>query len=279
MNTSAIIATSILSLLSLAAIVSWLLAKRRTQQQYAGLAALKQLKNLVVAIQKHRGLSCAFLNGDQQQIHALEQQQREVAKSQQLLADNSFVASQSRWDSFLQHWPRLQQSWKENNLENNIAQHSLMIKNLLFLSQDLAGFYCLTTLSKQHKNIDFLWHELLETAESIGQVRALGTGLAAAKKSSSVERIRLAFLHNKISQIDAKSLNHFANSFVPDDPAYQPLLEHLLTTIDEELIKKPNPSISVNEYFKQASKVLDGLYQLFDAGIAHLEAQQHAKHE
>ncbi|BEU01806.1 hypothetical protein OAG1_06060 [Agarivorans sp. OAG1] len=278
MNTSVIIATSVISLLLISVAISWLLAKRRTQQQYAGLAALKQLKNLVVSLQKHRGLSCAILNGDQQQSAALNAQQKQIVSAHLSLSEDSFVSRQARWDSFNQHWPRLQQNWPSNNLENNIAQHSLMIKNLLFLSQDLASFYCLSSLSKQHKNIDFLWFELLETAESIGQVRALGSGLAAAKQSSSVERIRLAFLHNKIAQIDSQSLNHFAHSFIPNDPAYQPLLEQLLDTIEVELINKPQPTISVNEYFQQASKVLEGLYQLFDAGIAHLEAQQHAKH-
>ncbi|MGY5450696.1 nitrate- and nitrite sensing domain-containing protein [Agarivorans sp. MS3-6] len=277
MNTSAIIAACIVSLIIIGACISLLITKRQNAQQYAGLAALKLLKDLVVALQKHRGLSSAILNGDKQSNAELERQQQHIHRCQHSLTENRFICQQARWDSFHQHWPRLQQNWRSNNLENNIAQHSLMIKNLLFLAQDLATFYSLSSLSKQHKNIDFLWHELLETAESIGQVRALGSGLAAAKKSTSVERIRLAFLHNKIGQIDAKSLNHFAHVFVPQDSAYQSLLEQLLTTIEVELINKPQPSISVSDYFQQASNVLEGLYQLFDAGIAHLE-QQNTKH-
>ncbi|WP_432454585.1 MULTISPECIES: nitrate- and nitrite sensing domain-containing protein [unclassified Agarivorans] len=278
MNTSAIIAISVLSIIALGLSLSWLLGKQHSQQQYAGLNTLKQLKNLLVALQKHRGLSSAILKGNTQAEAELATQQQQIRRYQSTLCEDQFIAEQARWDSFSQHWQSLQHSWQNNNLENNIAQHSLMIKNLLFLAQDLAGFYSLANLSKQHKNIDFLWFELLETAESIGQARALGSGLAAANQSSSVERIRLAFLHNKIAQIDAHSLNHFADSFIPQDPSYQPLLEKLLQTIQLELINKPRPTINVADYFQQASAVLDGLYQLFDAGIAHLEANQTTKH-
>ncbi len=277
MNTILLISAGVLSLIVLSGLLSWTLGRHRLKQRYAGLQTLKQLKNLIVSLQKHRGLSSAMLNGDKQQAKALQQQQQDIKDYSQQLANEAFVSAQSRWDSFVQHWAKLQHSWKDNNLENNIAQHSLMIKNLLFLSQDLAEYYSLSSLSKQYKNIDFLWYELLETAESIGQVRALGSGLAAAQHSTSVERIRLAFLHNKIGQIDAQSLNHFAHSFILETPAYQGLLEELLITIEQELINKPQPTIPVNEYFQQATKVLEGLYQLFDAGIAHLEAQQNAK--
>ncbi len=277
MNTILLISAGVLSLIILMVLLSWTLGRHRLKQRYAGLNTLKQLKNLIVSLQKHRGLSSAMLNGADQQAKTLAQQQQDIKSYCLMLENEAFITAQSRWDSFVQHWAKLQQSWKENNLENNIAQHSLMIKNLLFLSQDLAEYYSLSSLSRQYKNIDFLWYELLETAESIGQVRALGSGLAAAKKSTSVERIRLAFLHNKIGQIDAQSLNHFADSFIPEQPTYQGLLEQLLATIEQELINKPQPNISVNEYFQQATKVLEGLYQLFDAGIAHLEAQQNAK--
>lgn len=264
----------VLAAMALSVLASRYITKRRLRQtRRSGLALLSQLKELVVRQQQHRGLSSSYLKGNQQALSDLQRLQQELRSWQTRLNDHAYITKQTRWQSYLQHWQRLHASWQSNTLENNITQHSLMIRNLLYFAEDIAIEFEINSLDGQGLSVSFLWHELLLTAESIGQARALGSGLASAGHSSSVERIRLSFLHQKIAETDPATLDQYSYWLLPEKQLRWDSLARLQQTIEQDLIKTETPSISVQEYFRQATEVLDAIYQVYDAGIEHLSRE------
>ncbi len=229
--------------------------KNKQARQLQGINWLKKLKRLLTAMQQHRGLSMGYLNGDKalvKRIQPLEesinQQIREINLEKDWLQDNLV------WFGINDHWLRLSVHYEEYESEHNFRQHCHLIANLLSLIEDCAEYHHLHELVYTQKdNANLLWSQLLITAEHIGQARAIGTSIAAAQKSSAVQRIRLNYLQTSINEFIA----------TPNQQLDNTLIVELLTTIDTKILSD-TASISAEAFFNLATAALDSLSDNFD---------------
>lgn len=120
-----------------------------------------------------------------------------------------------------------------------------------------------------------IWREVVQAAEWAGQARALGTGIAAAGRSSAEQRVRLRFLYQKIEQLAGSAfatlqpqceLFHLAQR--------QRVIEDFLLCIEQELLGREQPTIAAKTYFQRATQAIDELLALVDTALLQLQPQR-----
>jgi len=239
------------------------------QQQITGFQVLTQLRRLLTSVQQHRGLSNGLLNGDLNLASRLSQHTALVNDIINCINQNYKTAvldekSQplSRWQSITEHWPRLAQNTRKLTPENSLQQHNKLILNILYFIDDISEQHQIYKIADmQGESMHHDWLELLFTAESIGQIRAIGTGVAAGKECTSVERIRLNYL--------CHSLQQSLDDGLPLSDAAP--IKNLLNTISER-ITIPNPDIEAEQFFNIASECIEIVFNEFDTISRQLEA-------
>jgi len=232
---------------------------------------ISHIKSLITLIQTHRGLSSAWLNGDktkQGQLTIIENQSKTEI---QHLEQQEPIVKNNRWMAFSDHWKRLNKHDSSRDPENNFTQHTQLIANLLYLLEDEAERSHLNAVSLPNlPSIGFVWRELVVTTETIGQSRAIGTGVATRKKCSSVHKIRLSFLQQNILKTmnetlsKLSSLERFTSKHVDLLKTAKSKMQFLSTTIECELVSANEVTINQDEYFTLATETIKALDNIFE---------------
>lgn len=230
----------------------------RQKMRQSGLQHITTLRQLLAAIQQHRGITNGVLCGDDKLQSRLPALQRDINHHLQTLTNlDEVVRSTSSWRSVEDKWPKARTEFKLWSAEQNLFNHNLLLASVLESVEECAQHYRLTELlQKEGESIALLWNDLLRVAECIGQARALGTGVAAKSACSSVERIRLKYLH--------QSIHHFVA--LPHQSDY-PTVKRLLATIETKVLVGV-PSVSAVHYFDDATAALDEVFRVFDERVA-----------
>ena len=236
------------------------------QKQITGIHSLKLLRVLLAGIQKHRGQTMAYIKGEKDALPIIEGLQRRVNLDIQAVEQaGAWFKSNEQWLSLTQHWYRLEENYSQLTVEDNLEQHGKLIKNILYLIEEMAEEHFLLRVEQfKRYGCDSLWKDLLTTAEYMGQARALGVGIVASGECSSVERIRIHYLHDKIKA----SIARLADK-MPTVWQANPTVTRLIQCLAEDLTNNPK-ALSSTEYFELATKAIDSLYEQFDKALAWL---------
>jgi hypothetical protein len=240
---------------------------------------LERLKNLFIHIQRHRGLTSACLQGDQN-VRVTVQGLRVSLDKQWLDLTIAFpdLLEDSLFEGVYSHWDRLKIRWENQAMKNNIDQHNRLINNLLFLIENHAVQHIELSQISRASGLDVIWKELLEMIEAIGQTRAIGVGMVAAKISSPIERIQLKFLIEKLNrhltELDSaiESDNHFPDKSYGINMQWSKVLiveakknaEVFSSFILNNLVSENDIAVSTEDFFKLASDAIEPLDSIFD---------------
>lgn len=227
-----------------------------------GVVYLQHLRELLTYVQQHRGLTTGFINGNHAAKSDIEALSLKIKRALvQVDEAGEWIHSNVKWASLIDHWSRLGQLYLQANPDKNFNQHNVLIANLLYLIDDVADAHHLTKVTGDAMDTD--WRYLLSIAEYIGQVRALGTGVAAKGVCSSVLRIQLNHLRNKI----ASSVDGAWPVQARTD------IQQLLHCIETQLIVD-QPSIKPDDYFKLATCCIEHVLYQFDHQIGRLQYRE-----
>ena len=268
------VVSALIVLLISAGIVAVLLRRFQTlrlQRQQLGLEWMRRLKDLLSHMQKHRGLSNAFLNGSESALADIELLQSDIQLDLKgLMVTGEWVANDLRWQNITQHWQKLSDSFSTLPADNNLNQHNQLIQSLLFSIDDVAQRYDLLLLKCPDEiPLHLSWREILPIAECVGQARAVGVGVAVQNHCDSVARIRLNYLRQKIETNTQLLWREIA-----PDQKQQTSVAVLLECIEHKIIKE-RPDIDAEDYFALATAALEGLHQQFDAMIRTQQLRLH----
>lgn len=234
--------------------------KRRQQRQAKGLQWLSSFRELLSHIQKHRGLTSGYLNGGENLVSEIESLQRKVSSDFSMITRvDHTIEGNSRWCGLTQHWARLAGNYPSHTTAHNLSQHNMLIKNVLYLIDDLAQDCDLLLLKNSNdKPLHLYWRELLLAAEYIGQARAVGIVVSTAMHCDSISRIRLNYLCEKIEMNTQRLWQQLG-----DDLKQTNSIQELLDCIHRELILE-RPNISPADFFELATAAIDALLEQFD---------------
>lgn len=246
---------------------------------------LERLKGLLIHIQRHRGLTCAFLQGDKHALINIQRLAVELdAKWRQLISNHPELVEDPLFEGIQNHWERLSVRWQSLQFQNNMEQHNRLINNLLFLIENHAVQHIELNKLARTTGLDVIWKELLEATEAIGQTRAIGVSLVAAKRSAPIERIKLKFLTDKVSRQLAElqtSLNsnraraaqingidmRWANPIIQDA---QDKAQALNVCINQHLMVDQEITLNTDSFFKLATDAIEPLETIFNHTTAGL---------
>lgn len=257
--------------------VSFFLISQKSKMiktQSLGLLQIKGLKTLIVLIQKHRGMTSGIISGDNSLKPELAKVSGDIHREVNKLQQEQDLADNERWLGFLEHWEKLQSQALTLTPDNCFKQHTLLISNLLFLLEDKAEQQLLSaTYTPNFSYVGVLWRELLHVSECIGQARALGTSVLASEQCTSVAKIRLTFLHQKIESI-SDSVYHIMDVSggsskelpIQLDEAKRKVTE-FIQLIKEELLTDGVSQVSAQSYFNTATSALDAYILIFDTQV------------
>lgn len=264
--------------LLLISVLSFSHYKKRQQHntQRQGLKRIREIKRLITLVQKHRGLTLAWLNGDTSVDDQLTQLKKNINSLNNFVLHTN-ISHNDRWISYYDHWQRLLTTKLGQSILNSYDQHCLMVKNLSYLLEDTAEHHMLTADYIQNMpNIGYAWRELIITVENIGQSRAIGTAVTSKKHCSSVDKIRLNFLTLNMGKISRDTFVKL--SYAPDQKVKHDTLlklaktkmENLIETIQEQLINSAHIEIDHHHYFKLATDTIEEFDNIFEHQIKQL---------
>lgn len=252
------------------------LQRQKRQHIQLNIQQLALLRALIAGLQRHRGLSNGVLCGDA----SLSQ---DLATARQGLDQHIHTAQaldsthRDAWHSLIDHWSRMREG-RSSDQANNLAQHHLIIRNSIFLMEDVASEIDLSEGRAELGYLPCIWREVIQAAEWAGQARALGTGIAATGQSSAEQRVRMRFLYQKIELLAGTAfatLQHHSDEH-PQANGFrlqhgQQVMADFLACIKQELLGQEKPLIAAKVYFQRATQAIDELLALVDAALAQLQ--------
>jgi len=274
-----------LPLLLVTALVSLILLfhglHRRRQRQkrqhiQLNIRQLALLRALISGFQRHRGLSNGVLCGDTSLNQDLATARQGL--DQHIQAAQAFDSThRAAWNSLIDHWSRMREG-RSSDRANNLAQHHLIIRNSIFLMEDVASEIDLTEGRAELGYLPCIWREVVQAAEWAGQARALGTGIAAVGQSSAEQRVRMRFLYQKIELLADTAFATLQRHATDHPQADVFRLQHrkqrvadFLRCTKEELLDQEQPLIAAKTYFQRATQAIDELLALVDVALAQLQ--------
>ena len=240
----------------------------------AGIRANRQVKQLLLDLQQHRGMANAYLNGDGSFKARIEKKQAEIDRDIAALDDllqRELITAQ-RWNAIKSDWQKLRGEVLSLQQEESFRRNSALIRAVLYSMGDVAersqiagGCNVDTGLIKA------LWSDIPVVAEGLGKARGLGSGVAAKGHCSGVARIKLRFLEERVGEIMKWVDDDFASRAATLDAALiqswegtHRTVSEFLALLERTLLESERPSIDAEHYFAAATKALDAVFLVFD---------------
>ncbi len=267
--------------ISIASVLLLVLAVRGRRQQRLqhrqlrlGLIHLSRLQQLIMLCQQHRGTSNAVVNGDQSlrpQLMNLQQQIDSFINDRQ----NQVLERFPQWQSFIDHWPRLKQSVLDSNQKAFllVRQHNVMIDVQLSLIDDVSRYYRLHLLMLDNMTrVSEVCLDTLRVAETIGQMRAIGSGICSRGRVDGADAIALEFLHRSVQGRTEELLRELQSIKNPQLrevlnnqlPLIRDHISHLLQLVEQEVLSKKITQLDATKYFSVATRPIGAVLDSFN---------------
>lgn len=245
-------------------------------RQVDGIEVIKRIKSLISLIQIHRGLFSALLNGDNTASAKLINIKSDIGHEIDGI-NSTFACALERWASIEDHWGRLSNHSKDKSVSYNFDQHTSLIKNIAYFLEDVAESAHLTAdYLTGFDNVGYIWRELLQTTENVGQCRAIGTGVVVQRNCSSVDKIKLNYLLQTLTEISESTLQKLP--YLPDEQReHARLIEKskanmskLFSVIKTELLGDQTITMDSRIYFDLATDTMAGINEIFEHQLKQL---------
>jgi len=250
-------------------------AKKTTQ--YDGISLLSSIWEITIPMQKHRGMVNAKLHGASGFSKKIKVMEVSLAKGFNTLTSQVAIFQPEKSSSVTelqQTWQRLLSNTATMKPEAIFAAHTALITRLNQLGFDIADSAELV------QNPDLASHYLFDTlirrlpflADNIGQMRGMGSGIAAVKTITDNQKLRTSIFVQKISDLfnDLKrDLLVFSNNHPINVPRLTESLDAAksaiqpFTTIIEQQYLGPNPiSIPPKDFFELGTTTINKITSL-----------------
>lgn len=271
---------------SAALLMLWQRLRGRGRKDLPGFAETlvvsRHLFMLLIHVQKHRGMSSAWLAGDAGFLPRLRDQAVLVETLLPALQAHArleggralpcFTANEV--GLFIFRWRNLVESQAGKQAEQSIAEHGQLIAQLLRWLSAL-GERRIEPLfaGDQLGRVRNFAHRLPLLTECLGQARAIGSSVAARQACSAVARVRLMFLVGRAEALldqaaqaaDDGRISRQARSMIGD-------LTHVVRT---SMLLNDGVSVSPDAYFVIASRAIDAVVAWIDDSGGRLQGLLH----
>ncbi|MHB9118145.1 MAG: nitrate- and nitrite sensing domain-containing protein [Burkholderiales bacterium] len=249
----------------------------------SGIRVNRLVKQLLLDLQQHRGMASAYLGGDKSFAARLEQKRGAIERDLAALDEQRGLGLMTlpRLEGIRKDWQALRKDIAGLTMEASFLRHCELIRAVLYLMGDVAERSQIAgTCAADAALVNALWSKLPAAAEGLGQARAMGASVAALGYCSSVARIKLRFLEERVGETmgwvgrDLARAGQFQAQVEPVSRAWEvshQAVREFLALLDETLINAEQPTIDAEHYFGAATQTLDSVFRVFDQASDMLE--------
>ncbi|OTE96714.1 hypothetical protein BCS42_12690 [Crenothrix sp. D3] len=250
-----------------------------------GIPPVQNLLELVRLLQKHRGLSARLLSGDKEaavQRDATKQEaNKTIATLNPMIKAIPNEAINKDWDSITQHWKTLQNQVDkgEVTVAQSFQEHIDVIEDYLTLNDKIADQYGLTLdpEAKTYFMIQAFVYANPALTETLGKLRALGSGVLVKKEAIPADLQRLSGLIDLTVSQRKVALGSLEKAFALD-PRIKTELEGLTKTASDnyttaielarkEILTAPQLTYEASNYFDTYTKTIDSYSKRNEKGM------------
>ena len=240
------------------------------------LTACRALLALIAHFQQHRGMSSAWLAGDQGFKQRLEGKGREIEACIPSLRDIARREGErvhpcltlNDLDLFRFNWANLHEKLPGLSVEQSIAQHSFLIEQLLHWLAALgeSRVELLLDAPAARGLVRNYASRLPALTECLGQARALGMSVAARHGCSAVVRVRLMFLVARAEALLKQASEAGGEGAVADKATRG--VQQMARVIRTQMLLSSGITVAAQEYFEVASGAIDHVFAwIGDSGV------------
>jgi methyl-accepting chemotaxis protein len=230
-----------------------------SQIEIAGAKTLPYAKELIVDTQKLRGKTAQYLSGDRGAKAGMdslkEKIKQDIENFDTSLQEANLKGVQQLFNSLKSEILSFNSQIETMDTNNAIQGYVQIVKketdlvikigdmSNLVLDPDLDTFYL----------IDSLVNRLFIMSESMGQIRAIGSGILVKKRSNVQKHLKLTILNHSLNSAFSSVQNGFASAY-----SYNPQLESILNPITSEI------ELKIKNIDKEIQNILEKNYKLSD---------------
>jgi diguanylate cyclase (GGDEF)-like protein/PAS domain S-box-containing protein len=252
-----------------------------SQRELAGRALLPYVSNTIRLLQQHRGRSAAILGGDS----AMEKARAATAWETNAAFDAIYrhlpgrLIGNERFRLIVSGWESLRAEGMGWTAENNFASHTRLIGQMLLFMGTVADEYALTLDPDidTYYLIDSTVIKLPMAIEQLGQLRAYGSGILAAKRVSTDQKVTVQTLIAGLANAQESLAFNLEKT-----GRYNPSIQGVLAASSREIggsidrviqrvrsdILQEQFSLNPESFFALATEGIDTIYQLIDTTLA-----------
>lgn len=247
------------------------------QREQAGMVTVGKVVKVLVEVQKHRGLNSAYLSGD---ASALAKLQGVNTKQDELIADldkdGGIVefGMQKQWGDVKAAWQDVRDHSSTYSKSQSFAEHTKLVSTMQsFVIQvaDASGVTLDAVIDTYYLQ-DTALVKLISLSETIGKLRAKGSGVLAAKTATADERAELSLLSGNIGSYE-QAVRQNLDKATNKNPALKiqfdasiekvsSLVLALQQTVRNEVMAE-TPTMAPAIYFSQATATIDAVLDIY----------------
>jgi len=261
------------------------------RRERIGVAYIPAVQSVSVLLAQHRGLANIWLNGDagvQARLAALEEDVERAMESVDEKCGRFGPALGpvcGQWAELRAGWSGLKSGYRRMSPADSFAEHTRIVGGLLALETEAADRTNLTLdpMLETYYLTDTMVRSLPLLMESLGQARGLGSGVAARGTIAPTERIELAKLAH-MARMSMRSLDWGMGKVFSGSPGFEAGLqddtlaiadavERFFGAVDRELVSADAIRIRGEDFFAQATRIMDRVSRLYDPVVVLLEGE------
>lgn len=254
-----------------------------TENERSGVEYYQPLKDFLVAVQLHRGLTNTYLSGDasfKEKILNQQSQIEEIIKAVNEV-DRKYgkgLKTTEKWNSLKEQWQRINQKvFSGLQSKESLEQHTVLVENTIALISHIGDTsnLILDPELDSYYLMDSIVNKLPLLSERIGQARVLGSGVAAREKFINDEKEQLIALSVYIKST-FEAANNGMDIAIRENPEIKPKVEAYLkeysdsvngfmSVLNLKFIQAQNIDTKPDEYFAIATQAITDNFKLFNA--------------
>jgi PAS domain S-box-containing protein len=251
------------------------------QKERLGIKYNPPLKALLEDVQRHRGMVNGYLKGDtsfKEKIFLNESQIEDDIRAIDAVDRQLGVTLQTteQWRVLKKNWQTLKGNALGIRDQESFDAHTALIKDILSLMAHVADTsnLILDPVLDSYYLMDAVVNKLPYIIDTTGQVRGLGTGIAAQQRISPDEKAQLNLLSGLIKNGN-NSLDRGLQVAFKKNLAIKPKLniyvqdslkatDLFVEVVNQKIIRSSTIDIQSAEYFTAGTKALDAQFKLYD---------------
>ncbi|MEI6415556.1 MAG: hypothetical protein WCP34_15025 [Pseudomonadota bacterium] len=250
----------------------------RNEEQ--GIRSLSVLQPLLLGVQRHRGLSNAWLSGDTSARSLLDKAAADTDRALDAILGQPFFGTHEPIKSIASKWRTLKNQGASTPPAQSFSAHTALVKEVMTLSEEIADHSQLTLdpVMDSYYLQNAIILQAMPLTEVSGQLRGKASGIMTRKAVTPEEKVVIATL-----SAQAKDYSEHLTTSLQRALTYNPALQFLmprldalsttLTRVNELTLREVMAeqfSLSATDYFARATAPIDQTLSLLEGASTFL---------